>query len=92
MAKENIEWTQNDEDVLRDLGFTTESGEGKLVRGQRRINGKFFVALQTILECFQTKYDLSDEDKARVARALDLVKTVPDADPPKCEQPGSLVG
>ena len=81
-------WHNDEEKVFQELGIgENEESLRLLIRGQRKINGKFFVALQTIIECFQPKADLDPDSKQRVAQALAFVKEVPDHDPPRCEDP-----
>jgi hypothetical protein len=80
-------WTNDEEQVFRELLVGQNESLKRLIRGQRKINGKFFLAIQTIIECFEPKADLDQNAKQRVEAALKFVKEIPDVDPPRCEDP-----
>lgn len=84
----NIVWTNSDEEMRKELGFTKESGEGRFMHGQRRINGRLFEAVMTILDCIPTA-DLDDRAQAALKKSRDSVAKIPGEDPPKCENPSS---
>ena len=82
------EWTAEEEQVFTQLGV----GDGevslrRLIRGQRRINGKLYDSLDLIITHLKKQARgkaVSDELK----KAERLNDQVPSADPPKCESGG----
>jgi hypothetical protein len=81
------QWTEDEQQVFLDLGIGEHESLKRLIRGQRKINGKFFLAIQTIIECFEPKAGLDENAKERVQAALKFVREIPDVDPPRCEDP-----
>jgi hypothetical protein len=86
MTMANAGWTEGDDEVIRELGFAQGSGEARLVRGQRRINGRLFDAVNTLLRCIP-RQDLSPEDLKALDDAITSIAKIPGEDPPRCEQP-----
>jgi hypothetical protein len=84
---DETQWNEDEEKVFSDLGIGEHESLKRLIRGQRKINGKFFLAIQTIIECFEPKADLDQNAKQRVEAALKFVREIPDVDPPRCEDP-----
>jgi hypothetical protein len=83
-------WTAKEKQVFKQLGV----GDGelslrKLIRGQRRINGKLYDSIDLIIAHLKKQAGgktVSDELK----KAEKLNDQVPSADPPKCESgPGT---
>ncbi len=91
VAKKNNEWTPKEKTVFRELGI----GEGevslrKLIRGQRRINGKLYDAIDLILGHLKKQAKDSKAATPELKKAEELNDLVPSADPPRCESdPGS---
>ena len=84
------EWTDEEKQVFKELGV----GEGevslrKLIRGQRRINGKLYDAIDLIIAHLKrTSDDSSKTPSPELQKAEKLNDLVPSADPPKCESGG----
>jgi len=81
-----IEWTQDEEAVFKALGVSEENVSMRnLIRGQRQINGKFFAALNLILDSLPE----SDPGIAKVAgpdkmaEARKIIAGIP-GPPPGC--------
>jgi hypothetical protein len=77
------EWTAKEKQVFKELGV----GEGevtlrKLIRGQRRINGKLYDSIELIIKHLKKISKKSTPELLEAERLNDLV---PSADPPKCE-------
>jgi len=80
------EWTDAEKQVFEELGV----GEGevslrKLIRGQRRINGKLYDAIDLIIAHLK---QTSKTETPELQKAETLNDLVPSADPPKCESGG----
>lgn len=76
-----IDWAKTEEEALREVGATRESGLGKLVIGQREINARFFKAITLILET------IADPNDPNYQKAKDLVDVIPGRIPPGCANP-----
>jgi hypothetical protein len=79
------EWTAKEKQVFKELGV----GEGevtmrKLIRGQRRINGKLYDSIDLIIKHLK-KQSKGKALSAELKKADKLNELVPSADPPKCE-------
>ena len=79
-------WTDEEQQVFDELGI----GEGevslrKLIRGQRRINGKLYDAIDLIIAHLKKT---SKIETPELKKAEKLNDQVPSADPPKCESGG----
>jgi hypothetical protein len=89
--KKEKPWTPQEKAVFRQLGV----GEGevslrRLIRGQRRINGKLYDAIDLILAHLKNQAKDSKAATPELKKAEELNDLVPSADPPKCESdPGS---
>ena len=84
----NNEWTSKEKQVFKELGV----GEGevtlrKLIRGQRRINGKLYDSIDLIIAHLK-KQAGGKVMSAELKKAEKLNDQVPSADPPKCESGG----
>ena len=79
-----IDWAKTEEEALREVGATRESGLGKLVIGQRDINARFFKAITLILE------GIADPNAPSLQKAKDLVDLVPGRIPPGCSNPEEI--
>ena len=77
-------WTGDDEEMLIELGFTKGSGEARFMHGQRRINGRLFQAVETILECLINEGNLSEGSIATLQKAQASIAKIPGEDPPRC--------
>jgi len=77
-------WTGDDEEMLIELGFTKGSGEARFMHGQRRINGRLFQAIDTILECLINEGNFSEASVAALQRVQASIAKIPGEDPPKC--------
>jgi len=83
-------WTDEEQQVFDELGI----GEGevslrKLIRGQRRINGKLYDSIDLIIKHLK-KQAKGEALSAELKKAEKLNDKVPSADPPKCESGGGL--
>ena len=78
-------WTGDDEQMRLELGFAKESGEARFMHGQRRINGRLFQAVETILECLINEGDFCEASIAKLQKAQASIAKIPGEDPPKCE-------
>lgn len=76
-----IDWAQTEEEALRTVGVTRESGFGKFIIGQREINARFFKAITLILE------GIADPNAPSLKKAKALVDVVPGRIPPGCTNP-----
>jgi hypothetical protein len=84
----NEEWTAEENKVFDELGIGYgEVSLRRLIRGQRRINGKLYDSIDLIIAHLkQTTKQATPELK----KAETLNDLVPSADPPRCESgPGS---
>jgi hypothetical protein len=87
-------WTPKEKAVFRQLGV----GEGevslrRLIRGQRRINGKLYDSIDLILAHLKKQARGSKAATPELEAAEKLNDLVPSADPPKCESgPGPGTG
>jgi hypothetical protein len=77
-------WTGDDEEMRIELGFAKESGEARFMHGQRRINGRLFQAVETILECLINEGNLSPTSVATLQKVQASIAKIPGEDPPKC--------
>jgi hypothetical protein len=82
------QWTAKEKQVFRQLGI----GDGevalrRLIRGQRRINGKLYDSIDLIIAHLK-KQAGSKGLSAALKKAEKLNDQVPSADPPKCESGG----
>jgi len=79
------EWTAKEKQVFKQLGIGNgEVALRRLIRGQRRINGKLYESIELIIKHLKNQSDgkkMSEELK----KANKLNGLVPSADPPKCE-------
>jgi hypothetical protein len=80
------EWTAEEEQVFTQLGVGNgEVSLRKLIRGQRRINGKLYDSIDLIIEHLKKTSKKATPELREAERLNDLV---PSADPPKCESGG----
>jgi len=77
-------WTADDEEMLIELGFPKGSGEARFMHGQRRINGRLFQAVETILECLINEGHFSEASVAALQKAQASIAKIPGEDPPQC--------
>jgi hypothetical protein len=77
-------WTSDDEEMLIELGFPKGSGEARFMHGQRRINGRLFQAVETILECLINEGNFSEASVAALQKAQASIAKIPGEDPPQC--------
>jgi hypothetical protein len=82
------EWTPKEKQVFRELGI----GDGevalrRLIRGQRRINGKLYDSIDLIIKHLK-KQAKGNAVSRELKKAEKLNDQVPSADPPKCESGG----
>ena len=84
----HVVWTAEEQEVFAELGVgEDEVSLRKLIRGQRRINGKLYDSIDLIIAHLKKQAGgktVSDELK----KAEKLNDQVPSADPPKCESGG----
>ena len=84
----HVVWTDEEKQVFEELGIgEDEVSLRKLIRGQRRINGKLYDSIDLIIKHLKNQAGekaVSDELK----KAEKLNDKVPSADPPKCESGG----
>ena len=84
----HVVWTDEEKQVFDELGIgEDELTLRKLIRGQRRINGKLYDSIDLIIKHLKNQAGekaVSDELK----KAEKLNDQVPSADPPKCESGG----
>ena len=79
----NEEWTAEEKKVFNELGIGWgDVSLRKLIRGQRRINGKLYDAIDLIIAHLKKT---SKEASPELKKAEQLNDLVPSADPPKCE-------
>jgi hypothetical protein len=79
-------WTDAEKQVFEELGI----GDGevalrRLIRGQRRINGKLYDSIDLIIKHLK---QTSNSETPELKEAETLNDLVPSADPPKCESGG----
>lgn len=79
-------WTAKEKQVFRQLGI----GDGevalrRLIRGQRRINGKLYDSIDLIISHLKKTTKKATPELLKAEKLNDLV---PSADPPKCESGG----
>ena len=81
-----IRWTQDEEAVFKALGVGPENvSMRKFIRGQRKINGKFFAALNLILDSLPEPAPgiLKVAGTNKIAQARKIIAGVP-GPPPGC--------
>lgn len=81
------DWTPKEKRVFKELGI----GEGDLamrllIRGQRRINGKLYDALDLVVKHLKAQpAGQSKAGSSALKEAEKLVDAIPADDPPRCE-------
>jgi hypothetical protein len=82
-----IKWTQDEEAVFKTLGVGPENlSMRKFIRGQRKINGKIFAALNLILDSSPKPAPgrLNVAGTNKMAQARKIIAGIP-GPPPGCE-------
>jgi hypothetical protein len=79
-------WTAEETKVFKELGVgERQMTLRKLIRGQRRINGKLYDAVDLIVKHLKQTTKQATPELEEAGRLADLV---PSADPPRCESGG----
>ncbi len=82
----HVVWTDEEKQVFEELGVgEDEVSLRKLIRGQRRINGKLYDAIDLIIAHLKKTSKIETPELKKAERLNDQV---PSADPPKCESGG----
>jgi hypothetical protein len=79
-------WTKDEEDVFAEFGIGEgELGLRKFIRGQRRINGKLYTAIDLILASLKRQRGKeSDKNLEKAEKVNDVVP----GEPPGCDKTG----
>ena len=75
-------------DLLDDNGCMTCAGVKIMVENQRDINTKLYESIEAVLESMLDSLPRGPAKGNPLAKALDLVRTVPGSGPPECKTGG----
>ena len=91
-ARKKNGWTKDEQSVFEELGIGEgEVGLRRLIRGQRRINGRLYEAIELIIDSLPKKPGQESESAeifSNRKRAQKFNAAIPAEDPPRCEKPG----